>query len=47
MARSVEYLLVSATVGAITMVVGSMSWAGLGKLAATLTQIAQVLQVNP
>jgi hypothetical protein len=29
------------------MVVGSMSWTGVGMLAATFTQIAEVLQVNP
>jgi hypothetical protein len=47
MAKSVEYLLVTATVGAVMMVVGSMSWSGVGTLAATFTQIAQVLQVKP
>jgi outer membrane murein-binding lipoprotein Lpp len=47
MAKSVEYLLVTATVGAVMMVAGSMSWAGVAQLAATFAQIAQVLQVNP
>jgi hypothetical protein len=47
MAKSVEYLLVTATVGAVMMIVGSMSWTGAGKLAATFTQIVQVLQANP
>jgi hypothetical protein len=37
MAKSAEYLLVTATVGAVAMVVGSMSWTGVAKLIATFT----------
>ncbi len=47
MTKSVDYLLVTATVGAVAMVMGSMSWTGVVKLVATFTYIAEVLQVKP
>lgn len=47
MARSIDYLLVTAAVGAVMMLVGSMSWGGVAQLAAVFTRIAQVLQVTP
>ncbi len=46
MTKSVDYLLVTVTVGAVAMVVGSMSWSGVVKLVATFTDIAEVLQVK-
>lgn len=46
MTKSVEYLLVTASVGAVAMVVGSMSWTGVVKLVATFTYIAEVLQAR-
>jgi hypothetical protein len=46
MAKSAEYLLVTATVGAVAMIVGSMSWTGVVKLVATFAHIAEVLQAR-
>jgi hypothetical protein len=46
MAKSAEYLLVTATVGAVVMVVGSMSWTGVVKLVATFSYLAEVLQAR-
>lgn len=47
MARSVDYLLVTAAVGAVMRLVGSMSWGGVVRLAAVFTQITQILQAIP
>lgn len=47
MAKSVEYPLVTATVGASLMLVVGVSWAGVAKFAAVFAHIAHVVQVNP
>jgi hypothetical protein len=45
--KHVEYMLLTAFTGAFAIVVRSMPWIGVVKLAAAFTQVGQALQLRP
>jgi Flp pilus assembly pilin Flp len=45
--KHIEYMLLTALMGAITLGFGTVIWSTLSHLSTIFTQITQALQVNP
>ena len=45
--KHIEYVLLTALMGAMSLGLGTTAWPALSNLAAIFTQIAQALQVTP